>query len=223
MVRVVALLLLTGIGFGLVAYLGMHRDLWEPQFNAYGLERDGRAGRMVLKAFVVIVVGVPLSALIYAVVGLGADKGKKDIHGYTVIRPKAGMRFFAVVASVGLAALFFAYPVVDPDAAFPWAFQLASAGILLAGFVILTGKIRYDQSTVATFNPLTGWRQHEWSQLSEVKDRPEHKDYLLRFRTGRKMSISYRYAGLEDFLETARAKQGGHAGIARGRNRQMWS
>jgi hypothetical protein len=220
MTRALLFLLLTACAFGLVAWTAFHRELWEPALAAQGIERDSQSFRILVKVFVVAVVGVPLTGLIHAICMLGSNRGATDIHGYTVLRPRMGTRCFLIVAALGLAALFFAYPMVDPETQAPWAFQAGGVAFLLCGLVAVTGKVRYDGRTVGTFNMIRGWRQHDWADLAEIRDMPQVKEFVLLFRNGRKASISYRYAGIDDLLDTARAKLDSHAGTPRGRNRK---
>ncbi len=175
-----------------------------------------------LKLILVTVVGVPLTALIYAIGRLGSDRGQRDIHGYTVLRLRSGTLWFTTISCLGLAALFFAYPMVDPVSPYPWAFQAAGLFCLLVIPVILNAKVRYDGSTLSVPNSLGGRSTHHWSDLADIRQVPEMKHYLFTFKSGKKATISYSYAGLGELLETAKSKMDAHrdtagAGSYRGR------
>ena len=214
MTRVLYLLLLTAAAFGLVVFAAWHPELWEPWLDAHGITRDDFVFEKGLKLILVIVVGVPLTALIYAIGRLGSDRGQKDIHGYTVLRPRAGTLWFMTISCLGLAALFFAYPMVDPASPYPWVFQAAGLLCLLAIPVILNAKVRYDGSTLSVSNSFGGRSTHHWSDLADIRQVPEMKHYLFTFKDGKKATVSYSYAGLGDLLETARSKMEVRMGTA---------
>lgn len=220
MTRVIVYLLLTCAAFGMVAFMAWHPELWRPLLGSYGIDQQGAILNAALKAAVTIVVGVPLTALIRAILRLGADRGRADIHGYAVIRLRAGARWFLLLGSLAGAALFFAMPILDPGSGMALAFQAAGVTVLVFGLVAVTAKIRYDNATLASYALFRGWRRHDWADLVGVEDVPALKSHVLRFRTGRKESISYRYAGLDDLIGLAQAKLDAHAGIAGSRNRQ---
>jgi len=213
--RVLYLLLITAAAFGLVVFTAWNPDLWEPWLDAHGITRDDFIFEKGLKLILVIVVGVPLTALIYAIGRLGSDRAQRDIHGYTVLRLRAGTLWFMTISCLGLAALFFAYPMVDPVSPYPWAFQTAGLLCLLVIPVILTAKVRYDGSTLNVSNSFGGRSTHHWSDLADIRQVPEMKHYLFTFKDGKKATVSYSYAGLGDLLETARAKMDVHTGTAR--------
>lgn len=212
--RVLYLLFITAAAFALVVYTAWHPELWEPWLDAHGITRDDLMFQKGLKLILVVVVGAPLTALIYAIGRLGSDKGQWDIHGYSVLRLRAGIRWFTTIACLSLAALFFAYPLVDPVFPDPWAFQGTGALCLLVIPVILNAKIRYDGSTLSVSNSFGGRSIHRWSDLTDIRQVPELKHYLLTFRNGKKATISDSYAGLDALLETARSKMKAPVGAA---------
>lgn len=218
MIRVFALFLLTAAAFGLVAFTAAHPEVWEPWLDAQGITRDDRMFRSIVKVFVTLVVGIPLGALIFAIRRLGSDRTQQDIHGYTVLRLKAGSRWFAVFSLIGLAALFFAYPAVDPQAPVPWAFQAVGVSCLLGILVILKAKIRYDGTTLIVSNSFGGHSTHQWSDLAAIREVPEMKHYVFSFRDGKKAKISDSYAGIDTFLEAAQSKLNAYAAPPAGRN-----
>lgn len=124
MARVLFFLLLTVAGFGLTAYAASNPELWEPWVEAQGYVRGDRAFDYGLKGFVAAVVVVPLTLLIGALFQAGADRAATDIHGYTVLKLRTGPRALMVFGCLGGAALFLAYPLVDPAVTHPWAFRV---------------------------------------------------------------------------------------------------
>lgn len=218
MTRVLCLLVITAAAFGLVVFTAWHPELWEPWLDAHGITRDGLSFRKGLRLILVIVVGLPLIALIYAIRRLGSDRAQRDIHGFTVLRLKAGTLWFTTISFLGLATLFIAYPMVDPTVPSPWAFQVAGLLCFLGIPVMLNAKLRYDGSTLAISNSFGGRSVHRWSDLTDIREVPEMKHYLFTFKSGKKASISYSYAGLGGLIETAQSKLEVHAGTAGGRN-----
>lgn len=214
MARVLFLFLITAAAFGLVVFTAWRPELWEPWLDAHGITRDDPLFRKGLKPVLAIVLGIPLVALIYAIGRLGSDRPQRDLDGYTVLRLRAGMRWFTTISCLGLAALFFAYPMVDPVAPIPWAFQAAAVFCLLIIPVMLKAKVRYDNSTLSVSNSFGGSSRFRWSELMEVRAVPEMKHYLFVFENGKKASVSYSYAGLDDLLGTAQSKLGAHPGSA---------
>ncbi|SIN98556.1 hypothetical protein [Vannielia litorea] len=206
MSRVLFFLLLTAGATGLLAHVALNPQLWEPWLADRGITRDSATFRTGLKLVLAIVPGLPLAALIYAIARLGSDRAQTDIHGYTVLKLRAGMRWFSTLSCLGLSALFFAYPMVDPHSPAPWAFQAVAVVCLFAIPVLLKARVRYDNATLEVANTLGGRSRHNWSDLTEVRDVPPLKAWELRFSTGKKASVSYHYAGLEGFLDTAQSK-----------------
>ncbi len=179
MIRAFVLFIVTAAAFGLVALTAWHPELWEPWLYDRGITREDAMFRSGAKFILVIVVGIPLTALIYAIGRMGSDQSQRDIHGYTVLRLKTGTRWFSAVSLLGLAALFIAYPMVDPLAPAPWAFQAAGILCLLGIPVILNAKVRYDDATLSIPNSFGGRSMHQWSDLEAVKVVPEMKHYLF--------------------------------------------
>lgn len=212
------LVAITAAAFALVVFAAWHPELWEPWLDSHGITRDDLVFRNGLKLILVVVVGAPFTALIYAIGRLGSDRTQKDIHGYTVLRQKAGTLWLATISCLGLAALFFAYPMVDPVAPYPWAFQAAGLFCLLAIPVILKAKVSYDDSTLSVSNSFGGRSSHHWSDLMDIREVPQMKHYLFAFKNGKKATISYSYAGLTDLIATAESKMEVHMGSAGGRN-----
>ncbi|MBL9050142.1 MAG: hypothetical protein JNK19_08535 [Tabrizicola sp.] len=208
---------LTAVAFGLVAFIAWHPELWEPWLDAQGITRDDPVFLRGVKVMLVVVLGVPLTALIYAIGRLGSDGTQKDIHGYTVLRLKAGTLWFMTIACIGCAFLFFAYPELDPEAPHPWAFQAAGLFCLFCIPVFLNAKVRFDASTLSVSNSFGGRSTHHWADLVDVREVAEMKHYLFTFRNGKTARVSYSYAGLGELLETAKSKINVHAGTADGR------
>jgi hypothetical protein len=218
MIRVLLLFALTVGSLGLIAFTAWHPELWEPWLESNGITRDDQVFRTGLKAILAVVLGVPLTALIFAIRNLGSDRSQRDIHGYTVLRVKTGTRWFTVISCLGLAALFFTYPMIDPAAPYPWAFWAAGTLCLVFIPVILNAKVRYDDSTLLVSNSFPAKTVHHWSDLSSIRDVPEMKHYLFTFKNGKKATVSYSYAGVGALLETAKSKltaHGGHAARSR--------
>jgi hypothetical protein len=116
------------------------------------------------------------------------------------------------LACLALAVLFFAYPMLDPEAPYPWAFLAAGFFCLFCIAVFLTARIRFDGSTLSVSNSFGGRSTHHWSDLSDVREVSEMKHYLLTFRNGKAARISYSYAGLDELLAMAKSKIRVHAG-----------
>ncbi len=206
MARVLVYLMLTLGAGGLVVFAAWHPEVWEPWLEAQGITRESATFRSGLKLALGVLLGVPLTALIYAIGRLGSDKGRTDIHGYTVLRLKAGMLWFTTVGCIGLAALFFAYPMVDPKAPAPWAFQIGGLVWIIVMIILLTARVRYDNSTLIVPNNFGGTKRFDWSDLTEVRDVPPMKTYELIFRDGKKAKLSYSYVGLGPLLGLAQEK-----------------
>lgn len=221
MARVVALFAITVGAFALVAYVAQHPEWWEPALEARGIDRDDHAFRSGAKLVLAIVVGIPLTALIHAIGTLGSNRSRTDIHGYKVLRLRAGTRYFLTFSTLCIAAVFFALPIVDPTTRAPWVFQAGGVVAVFFAFVMLTAKIRYDNATLSVSSNFGGRRHFDWSDLSEIRELPHTREYVLVFKNGKKASISFRYAGIDELIETARAKLGAYAGTARSRNGQI--
>ena len=217
MTRVLVLTLVTVAALGLVVVIAWNPDLWEPWLQAQGIARDTPLFNGGLKLGLAVVVGVPLAALIHAIGQLGSDRTQRDIHGQTVLRLKAGTRWFTVFACLCLAALFFVYPAIDPAAPYPWAFQAAGLLCLFCIPVMLTAKVVFDATTISVSNSVGGRSVHTWADLVDMKEMPELKCWLLTFRTGKKAMISYRYAGLATLRAMAERKLEERAGTGGGR------
>lgn len=218
MTRALSWFLVTALAFGLVTFAAWHSELWEPWLDAQGISRDDPVFRNGLKLGLVIILGLPLTALIHAIGQLGSDRSQSDIHGYKVLRLKAGSLWFKTIACLCAAVLFLGYPMLDPQAPHPWAFQAAGVFCLLCVPVFLTARVRFDDSTLSVSNALGGRSAHHWSDLADIREVPQLKHYLFIFRNGKKARISYSYAGLDDLIKTARSKIRDHAGTAEGRS-----
>lgn len=223
MARVLLFLFLSVGAVALIATIAWHPEWWRPTLEAYGIEEDSQTFRALAKGLIAIVLGIPLTVLIYAIGHLGSNAGKTDIHGYTVLRLKAGTRYFLSLAGLALASLFFALPILDPETKAPWAFQAGGLFFVFAAFMIFSAKIRFDQSTIWVTNNFGMLRQYAWADLVEIRDEPEQNQIRLVFRNGKKPTISYYYAGLGALIETARTRLDAHAGTARSGNRQAWA
>ena len=204
--RVLYLFLVTAAVFGLVAFTAWHPELWEPWLEAQEITREDPIFQRGLKVILAVVVGVPLTALIYSIGRLGSDRTSTDIHGYTILRLKAGTRWFMTIACLGLAAMFFAYPMLDPEAPHPWAFQAAGLFCLFCIPVFLTARIRFDGATLSVSNSFGGRSTHRWSDLVDIREVPKMKHHLFTFRNGKTARISFSYAGLDKVLAMARSK-----------------
>ncbi len=220
MARVLFFLVLTLGAVAIIAMIAWNPEWWRPTLDAYGIEEDSQTFRALAKGLIAIVLGIPLTVLIYAIGHLGSNAGKTDIHGYTVLRLKAGTRYFLSVAALGLATMFFALPIIDPETKAPWAFQAGGLFFVFAAFAIFFAKIRFDQSTVWVTNNLGVLKQYAWADLTEIRDEPEQNQIRLVFRNGKKPTISYHYAGLGSLIETARSGLDVYAGTARSGDRQ---
>ncbi len=203
--RVLYLFLVTAAVFGLVAFTAWHPELWEPWLDAQGITRDDPVFRNVLKLIFAVVLGVPLTALIYAIGRLGSDRTQRDVHGYKVLRLKAGSLWFYTIACLCAAALFFGYPMLDPQAPHPWAFQAAGLFCLVCIPVFLKAKMLFDDSTLIVSDSIGGRSTHQWSDLVDIREVSELKHYLFTFRNGTRAKISYNYAGLGELIETAKS------------------
>ena len=221
MARVLTLLAITACAFALVAYVAQHPEWWEPMLEAQGIDRDSRTFRSGAKLILAIVVGLPLTALIHAIGRLGSNRARTDIHGYKVLRLRAGTRYFLTFSTLCIAAMFFALPIVDPTTKAPWAFQLGGIVTVFFALVLLTARIRYDNATLSVSGNLGGQKRFQWADLTDIQELPDLKRYVLVFKNGRKASISFNYAGVDDLIETAQAKLGAYARIARSRNGQV--
>lgn len=208
MAKVLFFLLLTVAGSGLAAYAAWNSELWEPWVEAKGHVRGDRAFDFDLKAFVAAAVSGPLTLLIGALLQVGADRGATDIHGYTVLKLRTGPRTFMVLGCLLGVALFLAYPLVDPAASHPWAFQGAALLMLLAISVTLRASIRHDRSTVSIPNFFGGRSVHRRDELTDVIRPRGARFYLFGFRDARKVQVSLSYQGLNGLLQTAAARLG---------------
>lgn len=221
MTRILTLLAITAGAFALMASVALHPEWWEPTLEAQGTDRDSQEFRRGLRLILAIVVGVPLTALIHAIGRLGSNRARTDIHGCKVLRLRAGTRYFLTFSTLCIAALFFALPIVDPTTKAPWAFQAAGAVTVLFALVLLTAKIRYDSATLSVTGNLGGRKRFDWADLTDIQEVPDLKRYVLVFKNGKKASISFSYAGIDDLMETAQAKLEAYAGTARSRNGQI--
>lgn len=208
MAKVLFLLMLTLAGSAFAAFFALNPEFWEPWVEAQGFFRGDPAFDVGVKAFVAAVVGLPLTLLIGALLRVGEDSAATDIHGYTVLKLRTGARALMVFGCLFGAAMFLAYPMLDPAAPHPWAFQGAALLSLLAIPVTLRASIRYDRATVSIPNFYGGRSVHRWDELIDIIRPSGTRFYLFVFRDGRKAQVSLSYQGLDGLLQIAAARLG---------------
>ena len=221
MKRVALVFLWLTLGLGAFVALALNREAVEPWLVAIGLDPEGSLfSRGILKGLALLMFGVPLTVLLWMIVGLGSNQGGTDIHGYTVLRLKTGGRVFLTLVSVGLAGLML-YVAMDESETLLFRLFIGAFGgaFLLGGYFIATAQVRYDNSTIAATTYTATLEKHEWRDLEAIEPNDEAREFVLRFRTGRKARISYFYQGVDELIWLARRKLDENAGIARGGNR----
>lgn len=108
MKRIVFLLAWIALGVGTFGALALNRDLVDSYVVTWGFDPENAVWtRGVLKAVAIVLFGTPLVALLWTFASLGSDRAGTDIHGYTVLRLRAGTRFFFSFLMLGLAGGFF--------------------------------------------------------------------------------------------------------------------
>ena len=218
MKQVLFLLLLLAIGAGAFAALALNLDRLSPWMLRVGLEPDGWVTEELLSVVAVLVIGVPLAALLWTIAGLGSERSSTDIHGYTVLRLKAGTRYgFAVLALLLAAVSFYA---VATDETTTLAFQIAvpifGALFLFAGFLLLVAKVRYDNSKICVTHFTGRLRCHDWADLVDIRTNSEGREHHLIFRDGRKARMSFYYQDVQSVMALAYRKQEQNARTSRG-------
>ena len=92
---------------GALVAAGMNRDTVDPFLHSLGIDPESEWFENALRFVFAIVIGGPLAALLWSLMALGQDRVDEDIHGYTTLRLKAGMRVTLPLLSLGLAVLMF--------------------------------------------------------------------------------------------------------------------
>ncbi|MGI9395499.1 MAG: hypothetical protein ACR2OY_12690 [Boseongicola sp.] len=197
------LLVIVGAFFALPirgAMVGMDLKTWGP-------DPEATTTRSIIKLIATTLICAPIALGFWGVAALGSDKAGSDVHGYILLRFRAGVRIFFSIAAFALGVLFLFVDSNDGDALIS---RLATVGFgcgfLFAGVWILTSKIRYDDTAIyaTEFNGTT--RRHEWADLESIDVRKQGHMTHLRFRTGRKAHISVFYQGAHELIALAEDK-----------------
>lgn len=196
---------------GALAAAGMNRDTVDPFLRSWGIEPDSAWFKEVLRFAFAIVVGGPLVALLWALFALGSDEAGQDIHGYTVLRLKPGMRITLSVLAVALAVLMIAGTLDTEQEALKWLFRAFAVAFLWGGWVIFTAKVRFDGATLFAPGPLGGQRKYDWADLVAIETLSDNREYRLVFRDKRKVKISFFYSGVDRLIWLANQKRQANA------------
>ncbi len=206
-------LILLWLVCGLVAFvaIALNREAFEPYLLQIGLDPEGNLfTRGVLKALAIVLFGAPLGALLWLIAGMGSDSPGTDVHGYRLLRLRAGSRWFFSIASAALACLFLFVATEDSDNLIFQGFMIAfGLAFLFGAFWLFAAKIRYDNSTIYVTEYTGASRRHDWADLEKIEVNQQAMEYHLIFRTGRKARVSFMYQGVDDLMALAWDKLNG--------------
>jgi len=217
MKQVLIALTLLLIGGGVFFTLVANRELVEPYLIEWGLNPDGVWTRGTLKLIATVLIGAPIALGFWGIAALGSDQAGSDVHGYTVLRLRTGVRYFFSLAAFALAVLFIFVATNDSD---ELVFQIVmicfGCLFLFGGVWILIARIRYDNSTIFATDYTGVSRRHDWVDLETIDVRRDAQEYHLLFRTGRKVRISFFYQGANELIALAEDKLQAYARTSRG-------
>ena len=177
-----------------------------------GVHPDGFWTRNILNLSGIVLVGIPVGGLLWSIAVLGSDGAGTDLHGYTVLRLRTGVRYFFSFAAFALSALF-VFAALDKfdEIIFPLVMIGFGCAFFFGGIWILNASIRYDNTAIFTTEYSGISRRHEWVDIEGIDYKKESQEYQLRFRTGRKARVSSFYQGLDDLIVLAESKLKAHA------------
>ena len=209
MKQVLFLLLLLAIGAGAFAALAVNLDRLDPVMLRLGLDPDGWVLEELLTVVAVIVIGVPLGAVLWAVASLGSEGASTDVDGYKVLRLKAGTRYGFAVLSLLLAGLCFYAVATDAEATLAFKIIVPGFGVSLVyvAVLLLVAKVRYDGAKVWVTHFNGRLRRHDWADLTDIRTNAEGREHQLIFRDGRKARISFYYQDVSALMTLANRKQ----------------
>jgi len=197
-------LLIGGAAFFAIGYFG--RDFLPEALQSWFA--NSLIFKAALKALAVILVGIPVAYFTASLLGLGGETTRKDIMGATIMRLKAGTRWFCVIFGLGLAGLMI---LAMGEAENPVALILYGPFLVLflglAAWVI-KARVQYDHYELVVTDYWLRDRAYRWGDLERVDYVRENLKYHLHFSGGRKVRVSIVFAGLDPFLQTAYAKIG---------------
>lgn len=179
---------------------------------AWGIDPESRWFEEGVRFVFTIIIGGPLVALLWALFGLGGSTPSQDVHGYTVLRLRPGMRVTLSVLALALAGLMQVGARDGDMRHVAWVFHLFTLFFLWGGWVIFTAKIRFDGSTLYAPGPLGGTRRYDWADLIRIEQLPDTREYRLVFTGKRSAKISYFYSGVERLISLANERRRGNAG-----------
>ena len=202
MKQVLIWILIFAIGAGAFAALILAREWLDPVLIDAGLDPEGGIVLGIIKVVTAFFIGIPVVGLIYSLIALGSDAGKEDTHGYTLLRLKAGARYFLSAACVAFGVLFF-FVAPEGHIAFQAAMMAIGVAAFFAAWWVFSARIRYDGSTlfITAYSGLT--HRHEWADLVDIKSNKEAMEFHLFFRDGRKARVSFFYQGLDGLMALA--------------------
>ncbi|NNL35784.1 MAG: hypothetical protein HKP29_08625 [Silicimonas sp.] len=214
MKRVLVLVLFLALVACALVAAGKNRDVIDPFLRAYGINPQSEWFEQAMRFVFTIVIGAPLAALLWTLMAMGQNRTDKDIHGYTILRLKTGMRVTLPLLSLGLAVLMF-YGSGEIDGVVAQIF-VQSFGVLFlwAGWVVLSARIKFDGMTLMAPNIFTRMISHDWADLDEIRTLRDSREYLLVFRDGRKVKISFFYSGVDQLIWLANQKRQANARAA---------
>ncbi len=207
MKKILLCFLLLAIGVGAFAALVWNRETVDETLIMYGIDpANSFWTRGILKAIATVLVGLPIAALLWTIVGLGRDEGSTDNHGFTVLRPMAGVRYVISPLAFALSAGF-VFAAFDSDQALFAAFMLTfAAGFLFGGFWIFFAKVKYDGTAVYVPKYTGVVQRYEWIDLQTIEPNKDAQEFHLIFSGNRKARVSYYFAGVQGLIELAWSK-----------------
>lgn len=197
--------------FGALAAAGRNRDVIDPFLASLGLDPESRWFEEGLNLVLYVIVGGPILGLLNAIFALGSDVTASDIHGYTVLRLKSGVRVFLPIASLCLAVLMY---VASNDTENPWiALVFGGFGLafLLGGWAIWRARIRFDGSRLFIRGFLGRETGYEWADIEQIASNADGAEYVLTFRGNKSVKISHYYSGIDRLIWLANQKRRGNA------------
>ncbi|MGI9389178.1 MAG: hypothetical protein ACR2O1_03895 [Boseongicola sp.] len=173
----------------------------------WGQKPEAPLARGTIKLIATILICAPVALGFWGIAALGSDQAGSDVHGYTLMRFRAGVRIFFSLAAFALGVLLLFGVSDDGDAL---VFRIVMVGFgcgsIFVSVWILISKVRYDNTAVYATEYTGATRRHDWVDLESIDVRKEGQMTHLRFRTGRKAHISVFYQGANELTALAEDK-----------------
>ena len=209
--RILCLLLLLAVGTGLLVAVVHWRDEAASVLGLSDYVRDDAIVASVLKAIAMILIGAPLAALLWTVIGLGDNASRKDQSGMKILRLKAGARYGLTLCSLCLAAVAVAGALESERLAATIFISIFAVFSVLAATWIWFARVRFNTTELFVLTWYGREQRFEWAHLSNIETDQGSREYKLLFEDGRKATISFFFAGVGEVMRIANTRLAGHS------------